>query len=436
MGRACSDRPGRGITGVTAGPRDLVFPSDAPSGQQWVYQCGFPFQISPTEAALFCNIRVCGTRIVDIEAGTDVVIFDRLDRIGPERATPLLRIEEVDHPRTGERVYLVGGCVGGFVPLGARRPDGSPHPYAGTGFGLCHVMGYPARLEQASDTHLDMNSDIYTFIEVQQYAYDGRRFQVTDRRRYDLDGLLPGWSILSFGLSPAIPSGDDLLFGISSDRVNDWDSGLSRWRRGPDGRWLPVAYRLLNRHTMEPTLVRDLDGALLMAFRPWMPTNPRPRSLDILRSADEGETWQPVIREEVFNLGTPLLLCRAADGTPYVVTNRYREPLLHRHAKREMIWLWPLADDRRRLLEPMLVRDGTADLGPPPNGSVWRLDHPSGCTVRLADGRWRHVLAYRVLEDAEMRTNAGATPMTGCYVEEVFSAGPAEPPWHFEEKPC
>jgi hypothetical protein len=26
--------------------------------------------------------------------------------------------------------------------------------------------------------------------------------------------------------------------------------------------------------------------------------------------------------------------------------------------------------------------------------------------------------------------------MTGCYVEEVFSAGPAEPPWHFEEKPC
>jgi hypothetical protein len=41
------------------------------------------------------------------------------------------------------------------------------------------------------------------------------------------------------------------------------------------------------------------------------------------------------------------------------------------------------------------------------------------------------VLAYRVLDDAEMRTDAGATPMTGCYVEEIFSAGEPTPTWLF-----
>ena len=71
------------------------------------------------------------------------------------------------------------------------------------------------------------------------------------------------------------------------------------------------------------------------------------------------------------------------------------------------------------------------EFGPAPNGTPWRLDHPLASTVRLADGEWHHVLVYRALEDAEMRTDAGATPFTGCYVEEVLSSGPRRPAWNF-----
>lgn len=423
--------PVGGILRVTRGGRDLAFPRDTPPGQVWIYQGGFPFPMSPTAAGLFAGIRVCNTPIVDLEAGMDLVVFDRLENLDRQPAVPLYRIREEDHPRTGQRLFLVAGCQGGFVPLGARRPDGSPHPHAGTGFGLCSVMGYPAALKDQKDTHIDLKGDVYTFQELLQFSFDGGAFRVTARERFEPSDLLPGWNTISYGFTNAIPSGDDLLFPMSTGAPGAWDSGLARWRRNAAGRWRPVHYRLVAPATMEPTVVRDLDGSLLMAFRPWMPTHPRPLSLDIYRSADEGETWAPILREEKFNFGTPLFLNQAVDGTPYVITNRFREPPIHRYAKREMIWLWPLSEDRRRLLDPLVVRDGPVDFGPPPHGTVWRMDHPSGATVRLHDGQWHHVLGYRVLEDAEMRTGAGPTPVTGLYLEELFSAGTPHSAWNF-----
>jgi hypothetical protein len=423
--------PQRGIVGVTRRPRVLDFPLDTPAGKQWIYQCGVPVQLGPTRAGLFANIRVGRNPIVDLEAGADMILFDRIEDIRAQRATPLARLEEADHPRTRERLYMVTGIAGTFIPLGARRPDGSPHPHAGTGFDCSLVMGYPLSLAKLKDTHLDMKSDVHSFVRVLQFAYDGREFRVTDSQDFPHEAMLPGFRVLEHGFSEGVPSGDDLLFAISTGGINDWDSGISRWRRGPDGRWRMTEYRLIAPHTMEPTLVRDADGSLLMAFRPWIPTNPRPVSMDLHRSTDEGETWEKIIPQEKFCFGAPVMLNKAADGSLYVVTNRYREPVVHRFAKREMIWLWPFSEDRRRLLDPIVVRDGPAEFGPAPNGSPWRLDHPFGRTLRLADGQWRHFICYRALEDAEMRTDAGATPRTGCYVEELFTAGPAVPAWRF-----
>ena len=433
FGQGPCEPPARGIVGVTRGPRDLDFPLDTPSGLQWIYQGGVPMQLGPTQAALLAHIRVGRNRIVDLEAGTDLILFDRLDGLRRERAQPLARVEEMTHPRTGERLYMVTAVAGAFIPLGARRPDGAPHPHAGTGFDCTLVMGYPLALADRQDTHLDLKSDVHSFVRILQFAYDGRDFRITGCEDLPHEAVLPGFRVIEHGFSGGVPSGDDLLFALSTGALNDWDSGISRWRRGADGRWRPTEYRVVAPHTMEPTLIRDGDGALLMAFRPWMPTNPRPHSMDIHRSTDEGLTWERIIINDKFCFGAPVMLNKAADGTPYIVTNRYREPVVHRFARREMVWLWELSDDRRRLLDPIVVRDGTTEFGPAPNGTPWRIDHPFGRTLRLADGRWHHVMCYRVLEDAEMRTDAGATPRMGCYLEEVFSAGPPVPAWNFGE---
>lgn len=424
--------PDRGIIGVTRGPRDLSFPRDTPSGQTWIYQLAFPFQLSATHAGLCVNIRVGSNRIIDLEAGSDVIVFNRVEGIPAGKATPTFRVYEAPHPRTGERLYMVSLSIAAFVPLGARRPDGTPHPHAGTGFDCAIVGGYPVALGDQPDTHIDFNDDFHSFLRIQQFAFDGRDFHVTETLELPHEELLPGFRIVEHGFSNPVASGDDLLFPISHGTILDSVSGLSRWRRGSNGRWWPVSFCPIFDHATEATVVRDLDGSLLMTARPAIiPNNPRPAAVDVYRSTDEGETWERVIQMEKFCFGSPVFLNRAADGTPYLVTCRYREPPAHKFAKREALWLWPLADDRRSIQDPIIVRDGPAEFGPAPHGTPWRMDHPFGCTVRLADGEWRHLLGYRVLEDAEMRTNAGPTPFTGSYIEEVCSAGPAVPLWRF-----
>ena len=98
---------------------------------------------------------------------------------------------------------------------------------------------------------------------------------------------------------------------------------------------------------------------------------------------------------------------------------------------RKTLMLWPLNDQRTGIEEPVLVRDCRADFSRPPGGSVWVADHPSGMTVHLADGKWHHVLAYRVLELAELSHAIEPAPQTGGYIEEVLSNGPTIPVWQF-----
>lgn len=419
------------ITHATRGPRKLVFPRNTPADQQWIYQLALPFQVSPTEAAMAVNIRLGRTPVVDLEVGTDVILFNNLNAIDDSRCLPLNRAFELAHPRTGERVMMSQmPAIPGFIPLGAKRPDGTAHPHAGTGFALASGHGYPVALASTPDTHINLKSDIYSRMCLNQLAYDGQTMRVTDASEYDEDGLLAGHNILFMSMTPAIPSGDDLISGLCTGAFAAWNAGFARWKRGSDGKWKLADYTMTAPDTHEPSLVRDTDGSLLMLFRPWN-TNKQPMRLNIKRSTDEGATWRAICEVDNFWQSCPMSLSVALDGTPYVMANRYREPAISRFAKREMIWAWPLSEDRNSLMEPLIVRDATTGFGPPPNGTVWRIDHPVGQTLRLGDGQWRHIITYRGLEDAEMRTDAGATAMTGTYVQEMVSDGPARPTWRF-----
>ena len=430
----------RGITGVINHPRALAFAADAPADQAQAYGLGFPVQLSPTEAGLFTNIGrkdLLHQKKGDLEAGTDLIPFDDIKAIDASRAVPLHRGEEMDHPQTGERILMSSyPVVGGFVPLGAKRRDGSPHPHAGTGFGLLVEIAYP-RHRPGGPKELPVP---FRRWHLHQYTYDGSQFQIAGSAQIEPDALVPGRTVKSRPLACAIPDRDDQLLALgtqaqepSQHGSRGSQTGLARWRRDGGGRWQIHAYTPIPgaETTSEPSVVRDLDGSLLVAARPGR--GERVESLLVWRSADNGTTWEQVIRLDGVRRG-PVTINRATDGSPYLAANP-----LHtfsgeeREYAREALNLWPLAPDRRSLLPPVLVRDGHAEWGRNAQGYLRALDHPSGRTVRLADGTWRHALAYRVLGpwEVEVGADADTLPIPGTYVDEIRSAGDPAPPWVF-----
>ena len=83
----------------------------------------------------------------------------------------------------------------------------------------------------------------------------------------------------------------------------------------------------------EPSLIRDLDGALLFTARgAYADFNHRIR---VWRSIDNGRTWNLVMDLPNARGQAPVTLNQAADGTPYIVAN----VLGH---ERDWLALWPL----------------------------------------------------------------------------------------------
>ena len=495
LGLGFAGRAGRaaGLDRVTRGGPRLQIPASTPSGEVWRYGIAFPFQIAPREAAMFCNIRKEHAPGFDYEVGTDVVVFDNLSAIRAERAAAVSRNHEEPNPNArpkGTRAVMVKyPARGGFVPLGARRADGSAHPHAGTGFGLCEAIGWPAG-GTASAAFPDRqgilpfrDSERHEYFELSQYGYDGRSFRVLATERLQATELLPGWTVTNAGIVNAIPDGDDLLLAMSAGRVDarrfkaaecrafgysaiphhDVGAGVMRWRRQARG-WRPVDFVPVtgDDNSLEASLVRDTDGGFLFTARgARLPTE---NDIRVWRSVDGGRSWNLALRVRGASANSLLSVGRAADGTPFVAANLY-DVLIHPVAgqlrvpgdptaahlafmhheeppkadismraggwMREKLLLWPLLKDRNGLAPPLVARDCRAEFGAPPGGSVWIVDTPSSAVVRLADGAWHCVLGYRIVERAEVTHRGDPTPQTGIYLEEVLSSGAASAAWSF-----
>ena len=423
------------IVDVTHRDRALhCVPSQA-GGEEWVYQIGIPLQISPTEFGIVLNIRRANVLTGDLEIGNDLVILDRLDLISTERIVPLNRSDRRPHPRTGRTtLYARYPLAGGFVPLGAKRPDGSTHPHAGTGFAVSQVIGFPCDSDVQWAGQLPAEEQ-YHAMELQQYEYDGSDFTVSSSAILTDDDLNPDWSLTSPGLCHGIPEGDDLLVGFGgSQEGRTGQAGVLRWRREGQA-WRAVEFVPITGEDSsgEATLVRDADGSILFTARG---AGASQKSMRLWRSADGGRSWEKLLDEPLIRAGVPVSLNCCADGSLYFASSPERETdslgrALPSIEMRETLLLWPLAPDRRSLLEPLVARDCVADFGPAPAGSIWRADHPVGLTVRLADGQWHHVLCYRVLDREECVGDAALTPRTGTYVEEVTSNGDSVRSWEF-----
>ena len=393
------------------------------AGETWRYGLGLPLQISGDRVALMLNLRRDGMPYVDFEAGADVAILSELGG-EPVETLELSRNHSEPDPVSGEdREVVKYPADGGFVPAGARLPDGTPHPHAGTGFGIIHAIGFPLPHTDPAK-RLRLTGKRLEFAELQQYASGGGGIKITGTKRFQPGALPAGVSHAGTSFTAAVPDGPDLLFCMQDQ---SGISGVARWMRGEDG-WLPTGFSRVDGadNSIEPSLVRDTDGSLLFCARG--ESEDSIHSIRVWRSAD-GEEWERTINAERTIGRGPVTVNRAADGTPYVVAN----PLLEGQepfawGERGVLQIWPLNPARDGLLEPIVVCDGEREFGESPSGEGWYIDHPNGQTVRLG-GEWRHILVYRVADRGEVKDGTDPVDVTGCHVSEVISGGETKVPW-------
>jgi hypothetical protein len=401
-------------------------PREVPPGESLHYGLAWPMQTGPRSWGLMCNLRRDESPAIDFEAGSDFVPLDIHGNAGV--ASPVSRNHVVPDPDSGEPLVMVKyPASGGFVPKGALREDGSAHPHAGTGFGLAHAMGFPQRLLDSAE-RMQFPDGPHQFAELQQYRIDGEGLQVTDTRAVSIEDPAAGVSYNGTSFTAAIPDGDDLLFtlrGAGSSHQRDTLCGVARWRRGADG-WRVIDFVEVphSEGRFEPSLVRVSEGSLVFCAR-----GPYPECSNSLRvwHSTDGKKWEIIVDEPQLLTVSPITVNVAGDGSPYVVGNPYTSDAID---DRSILLAWPVLAGGG-VGDPITLLDGPATFGPTGHDRGWMLDHPSGLTIYDADGKLRHILAFRVAAGGEVTTGAVASPYTGCYAMEIRTPGAMKSVWRF-----
>jgi len=449
VGFPSEEFPQRYFMTVTQSPARLIAPPQTRDGRTYRYGVAAPFQIAPGLAGLMTSVRNEGFVVGDFENGCDLILFEDIDNISTDNCIEICRNTHFTNEAGEDRIILRFPIRGGFVPYGAKREDGSPHPFAGTGFGLCEAADFP-RYKDGYYSKADKQDKAVRTTEVYQFAYDGNTFRVVGCEVYGPENPIytPGseWALTWPSLTEGVMDGDDYLFPVlaMTGDVGAWytkrmAAGVSRWRY-EDGQWkaisfVPVivaenvpkigdpeqakdpAYALW----MEPSIARDTDGSYLFTARGcYGLTN---NLLKVWRSRDDAANWDLIIDQPEARAQSTTVMGRSADGVPYIICNELGR-------ERDKLVIYPLNTERNGLEDAVLVRDALEEFGPPPSGKVWFMDHPGSSTLFLSDGKWHHVISYRIMDRGE---HAGGVPppQTGQYVEEVITDGEVRPPWRF-----
>ena len=426
--------------------------------KSWRVGCGHPVQIGPNLAAIFCGVQTeNGPDSVD---GMRIVLFDDLDRIGQGENIVLSQNEIMGDLASGQaRMAMKYGAWVWFVPEGARRADGSPHPHAGTGFGVETIHVFPVRKdltwEEGALYHAETRTAIY------QFEFGRSGFRIASERQYPSNDLpvVPTvpitqqmlavrardvfrWRLTGAGLGAGVADGDGMLMpamavsarpGSKGEKSASIAAGVMRWEVSTDGGWQPVSFTPIvisvgggvEQFWMEPCLVRTPDGALLFSARPLFGANEH--TIRLWRSTD-GLAWQVVFDALEARAESPVAINTALDGSPYFAFNPWRSEYAAKSYTHGRRWLEirPMRPDLHGWDEGLLVRDAPDD-----GNSKWYFDHPLSANIRLKDGKWRHVLAYRSFFEGGHDDLDKTSLRYGVYLDVVESNGPEFVPWKF-----
>jgi hypothetical protein len=388
--------------------RILAHPATQPEGttRPVSYEVGALFQLDREHCLLTASLREQGGH--DFEVGNDGFVFQRLSEILAEKAIPINRLDTNFQLKSARGRCVLGKfpVSGAFVPRGARLEDGSPHPGAGTGF---LVSGSLPFLPDRSDGHPEAGPDDRPF-DLVQLRWDGHVLQVARR---DQVSSLVGRRLGRICLSNFCAQDRGFLCPFGPDDGSfvvvirfDWDG--QSWKptaagkpfitakapAGLDGK--PRVYRYLE---VEPCIVHVQDHYLVHTRG----RDPKGR----VYISEDGLNYQLLFEHP--NHTVPQVLNQGLDGSLYLATNPgpgwLRNPLL------------AYALRGQDFVEPLIIHDEQHIRGDK-GKEVPFCDHCRGANVFL-EGRWRHLLLYRVCDMSETDGRGAAPfPQTGLYLAE------------------
>lgn len=439
------------------------------------YGVGSIMQVSPTEIMVVAHRRILDEGVVDFADGGDAFVVENLDQLKTKDPVPLVRSTILKDENI---VMAEHAVVGGFIPAGALLESGKPHPAAGTGFVLTTALSYPADFSKKGPP----DGTARKFHRVIQLEYQPGTVRVKGHKIYDNEPFWQNFKIECHAISNAIADGEDLIGGLVASPGDpsqgcipcnhpkaipecgrNIGSGLCRWQYNGD-EWFPASYTPVTGADMafEPSVIRDHDGALLMAVR-GIGSNAAPgevcdglentyEHLRVYRSADNGESWQEIIHLPRKRTATPVVINQTLSGQPFLAGSPYPQREFDKlgnkiicTCRREELSFWPLTKDRCSVGDEIRIITAREKWG---NGRIlefadgqetvkkellYSMDHPVGSIVRLGDEKWHSLVAFRVSDNSLYSKEIIPSSYAGLWVEEVHDdcGATIEPSWQF-----
>ena len=360
----------------------LGFPDKKPRNTQYsvAYELGKCFQLDKEHCLLAASMDEQGGG--DKCVGNHGFVFKTLADISLQ--TPIeLNWPEPDYKLrngSGSAFLAKFPITGGFIPLGAKLADGKPHPGEGTGILFSGAMTF-----NSEGTSAEEDSEL--LVEIMQIKWDGKEVKVIERKLTDtmLNLKLAGPPISYF-----FADNDSFLAPFTTEQ------GIVVFRfEYDDCQWKPVrAGNPFRTHVDEGILgVRgEFEPSMQKVGDTYFIHTRGSDPVGRIYTSKDGFNYR--LASQRYNNLIPQVLNKGLDDSLYIATNPNLDML------RNPLLAYPLTGNSLDMpnctAEPIIIhdQDGVRDC----NGkSIPFVDHAVAANLFL-DGRWRHLLWYRVCD--------------------------------------
>jgi hypothetical protein len=404
--RPSAKERGKGIKIIPHG-KILERPTRQPEGTKnsVSYILGKCFQLDRTHCLLVANMEEQGGH--DMCVGNDGFIFEKLSDIKPESAIFLNRPDENYKLKRKENYAWLAKfpAMGGFVPLGAKMENGKPHPAAGTGVLVSQGITY-----HSDRTITDQDSEI--IMEIVQLRWNGKT--LTIKQKSLMDEAL-GFKLFGVPLSNFCPQGATLLSPFTTDKgtvVFRWEFDGEIWRITESGKpFVCNAKRDLSHGRVIP--IGEFEPSLQRQGDHYIAYTRGNDPIGRVYISTDGMNFEQLFEKK--NNTVPQALSQGLDESLYLATNPNWDML------RNPLVIYPMED--KSFGQPILIHDegGIRDTK---GDKIPFIDHGVGVNLYI-EGRWRHLLWYRVCDLKERTMDSSMTEAIG---EEIYgpNGGPKQ----------